>query len=220
MKTDLIVLRELEHLTQTRSVCTLSTRQLAELTGITQKTVVRVLSRLATAGYIVRTKKACGNHPAHWKVIQDRNQVGARNTSRSDQDSGTGMPDLFRRRDLQGPGALYFDLPEIGYFSTEQALGYTRLTGRVRTVEHWLMVLSSQKWPMVDEVIFSDGSVQWAKNRLQGWQLQQNADHLNGVAVATGDRPLKTRQMMELGHQLERASVVRMFPLATKAVAA
>lgn len=213
--TDVILLRELEQLTEARGASTISTRQLAELTGITQKTVVRSLSRLASTGHISRTKRAHGSNPAHWKTNRDRTETGARITSRSTQGNGTGTADIFRRRDLQGPGALYQALPDIGYLTAEQALGYTALTSRVRTVEWWLVVLGSQKWAMVDEVIPDDGGpALWAKNHLQDWQLQENADHLDGVAAACGRRGLKTRRKMELQHQLDRTGPGRMFPLS------
>lgn len=214
--TDLILLREVEQLTQTHGVCTLSTRQLAELTGITRKTIVCALSRLASTGHIIQTKKGRGGHPSHWKATsQNHYRTAARMTPRSDQGTGTGTADAFRRRDLRGPGALYRDLPDVGYFTVEEALSYTGLTARERTIEWWLIVLGSQLWPMVDEVVSEDGRpVLWAKNGIQDWQLQQNADYLNGVAAVTGARALKTRQMMTLQHQIERAGVARMFPFS------
>lgn len=212
------MVREIKHQTQTRGVCTLSTRQLAELTGIARKTVARSLGRLAAEGRIVKTRKSRGSHPAHWKATDHHPEPGARMTPR--RNDGTGTADVFRRRDLQGPGALYAELPDAGVFTATQALGLTALTDRLRTVEWWLLVLGSQLWPLVEEIPGRDRPALWAKNHLLRWQLQENAEHLIQLAQAQGRAPVKPRRKMELQHQVERATPARMFPSRRQAVAA
>ena len=54
------------------------------------------------------------------------------------------VDDLFRRRDLHGPGPLYVDLPSGREFTSSAALRFTTATRRVRTVDWWLLTLASQ----------------------------------------------------------------------------
>lgn len=205
---DLLVLRELRKEAETRGVSKLSTRQLAELTGVTHKTVTRSLGRLASEDLIVKTQRSRGNHPAHWSVAVTSGRVGpvdstARMTPRDASRIGT--PDVFRRRDLQGPGALYDDLPDAGFFTAEQVLTYTGLTSSVRTVKWWLLVLCSQRWPMAEEMEpEADGARAWVKIHLEDWQLSENVEHINGTATALGRHQLKTKAQMVQQYQRER----------------
>lgn len=214
--TDSTLLHELEHLTETSGVSTLSTRKLAELTGISRKTVIRSLGRLAAGGHITKTKSAVGIHSTHWKAT---NVKSARTTPVGNKAVSAGTADAFRRRDLQGPGALYRELPDVGSFTAEQVLENTQLTTRLRTLEWWLLILGSQRWPLVEELSDASGKVCWTKNHLEEWQLQDNADHLSDLAVASGRPSIRPRRGMELQHQLERANPSRMFPFSV-AVAA
>jgi hypothetical protein len=204
---DVLVLRELEKEAESRGLSKLSTRQLSELSGVARKTVTRSLGRLASEGLIVKSRKAHGNYPAQWQVpVPDsrgkRTAVAERMTPRDASRSGT--PDLFRRRDLQGPGAIYDDLPDAGTFTAEQALARTDLTSNVRTVERWLLVLASQRWPMTEEFRADDGPSVWAKIHLEDSQLSENAEHVNNTADVLGQRQLKTRQKVIGEYQRER----------------
>jgi hypothetical protein len=112
---------------------------------------------------------------------------------------------VFRRRDLQGPGALYDDLPDAGFFTAEQVLTYTELTTSVRTIKWWLLVLGSQRWPMAEEVApEGEGPRIWVKIHLEEWQLRENAEHIDATAGALGRSPLKTKAQMVQQHQRER----------------
>jgi hypothetical protein len=173
-------------------------------------TIGRSLGRLAKGGHIIKVQAAHGNYPARWKIAEGyRLPVLARTTPGSDLGDGAGTADAFRRRDLQSPGALYAELPESQYLTAVEVLARTKLTGRVRTVETWLLVLASQKWPLVDELVAEASPSTWAKNRLEDWQFEENADHVDGIAALTGQLRLKTRKGMQLHHQIERAG--RMF---------
>jgi hypothetical protein len=208
LMTDQVLLRELRAQAEIRGASALSTRQLAELTGISRKTVARSFGRLARWGLIEKARGAYGNHPSHW-IVPSAAPL-ARMTPGSDIESGDGMPDLFRRRDLQGPGALYEDIPYGETVTAVELLCLTHLTDRLRTIEWWLLVLGSQKWPLVSELYAGEAlPAKWVKVRLEPWQWQENALHLANLAEATGRPAPKTRQAMQLMHQLERAG--RMF---------
>lgn len=205
LATDAVLLRELENQVSAHGASTLSIRQLAERTGVTHKTVNRSLGRLAAAGRIVKGRQSYGNRPTAWHLSEqptpaDQLQRSERMTPRD----GGGTPDLFRRRDLSGPGALYSELPDYGLFTIEDALLTTSLTANMRTVEWWLLVLASQLWPMVEEITSASGDVLWRKLHLKDAQLTANADHVMAVAVATGRMPIKTRAHMQRQHQRER----------------
>lgn len=208
--TDVVLYRELERQEEACGASTASTRQLAELTGMTHKTVSRSLGRLAAAGRIVKVRKARGSHPAHWKTQRALNREpmqrpvpSARMTPRDALTNGTA--DVFRRRDLSGPGALYAELPAAGSFTAPQVLSCTELTVNLRTVEWWLLVLASQYWPMVEEIAGAE-PLQWRKLHLSGSQMSDNAGHLTARAEYLGRRSLKTRAESRRQHQFERLS--------------
>lgn len=123
--------------------------------------------------------------------------------------------DAFRRRDLRGPGALYEALPGGScYLSLGEIADRARLSSRNRTIEWWLLILASQKWPLVDELITEAGCL-WSRNELAAWQWSENVQHINAVAWMRGTLGLKSQKAMQLEHQLERAG--RMFPLVRAA---
>ncbi|WP_374113251.1 winged helix-turn-helix domain-containing protein [Pseudarthrobacter sulfonivorans] len=205
LATDAVLLRELEDQVTAHGASTLSIRQLAERTGVTHKTVNRSLGRLAAAGRIVRARQSYGNRPTAWQLSKQLDTADQpKRSERMTPRDGGGMPDLFRRRDLSGPGAFYDELPDQGLFSAEEALLLSSLTANVRTVEWWLLVLASQLWPLVEEVTTDDGRVLWRKLRLSDEHFTANADHLQRHAEATGKRPLKTRAQLQRQHQRER----------------
>ncbi|WP_246468824.1 hypothetical protein [Arthrobacter ipis] len=74
----------------------------------------------------------------------------------------------------------------------------------MRTVESWLLVLASQLWPLVEEVMSADGPVAWRKLQLSDEQFAANVEHLQWHAEAAGRRPLKTKAQMQRQHQRER----------------
>lgn len=209
LATDAVLFRELENQVEAHGASTLSIRQLAEQTGITHKTVNRSLGRLAAAGRIVKVRQAYGNRPTGWCIAERTDPVDRpKRSERMTPRDGGGTPDLFRRRDLGGPGALYEELQDHGLFSVEDALLVASLTANARTVEWWLLVLASQLWPMVEEVTpASGGPVLWRKLHLSDGQLRDNADHLMVMAAATGRRPLKTRARLQRQYQHERMTM-------------
>ncbi|WP_091465461.1 winged helix-turn-helix domain-containing protein [Paenarthrobacter nitroguajacolicus] len=205
LATDVVLLRELEEQVAARGASTLSIRQMAERTGVTHKTVNRSLGRLAAAGWIVKGRQSYGNRPTVWRlshqaVPADQAKLSERMTPRD----GGGMPDLFRRRDLSGPGALYRELPDQGLFATKDALIRTSRTANIRTVEWWLLVLASQLWPLVEEVVPTDGTILWRKLHISDEQFTANAEHLQRHAEVSGRRHLKTKARMQRQHQRER----------------
>lgn len=204
--TDIALFRELEKQGNAHGFSTLSIRQLAEQTGVTHKTVNRSLGRLAAAGRIKKVQQAYGNRPTGWRVVEAGNpRDQPKHSERMTPRDGGGTPDLFRRRDLIGPGALYEELPDHGPFSVEEVLPSTSLTSNVRTLEWWLLVLASQLWPMVEEMVTLPGDrVLWRKLHLSDRQFRANADHLIALAMATGRRSIKTKARMQVQHQLER----------------
>lgn len=207
LATDVALYRELEREAQAHGYCALSIRQLAEKTGITHKIVNRSLGRLAGAGRIQKIRDSFGNCPTAWAVrdcggeTEHQPYFSERMTPR---DGEEGTPDLFRRRDLSGPGVLYGTLQDSGLFSAEEALAGTSLTANIRTVEWWLLVLASQLWPLVEEVESPRGRASWRKLHLSEAKLKANVDHLLSEATATGRRPPKTQALMRRQHQRER----------------
>jgi hypothetical protein len=205
LSTDALLFKELKDQVEAYGASTLSIRQLAERTGITHKTVNRSLGRLASAGRIVKGRKSYGNRPTAWHLSEQPSPADQlKRSERMTPRGGGGTPDLFRRRDLSGPGALYGELPDQGLFTVDDALLVTSLTANVRTVEWWLLVLASQLWPMVEEITSASGDVLWRKLHLKDAQLMANADHVMAVAVATGRRSIKTKAHMQRQHQHER----------------
>lgn len=210
--TDQIILRLIREVSPGYSVFALSTRQLAELSGTTRRTVSRALARLLQGGRIEKIEEASGNRPAQWRLKPDGNipsvapTVVARIDPRHIADLG--VHDIFRRRDLRGPGALYEVLPDQGSFTAVDLLRFTDLTGRVRTIEHWLLVLASLPHPLVTMTSHEGRSeTLWSKVQLPVESLDKNVDVLLGHP--SGLRLLR-QQELQLRHQLER--VARMFP--------
>lgn len=208
--TDILILREVGRRTASAGASRLSTRQIAEVTGVTRKTVVRSLARLAQSGQIEKVRAGVGFHPTQWRATGNLGGFSAdsemaRTTPRRTNEYAT--PDAFRRRDLRGPWALYDDLPDDAMFTSADVLAFTQLTGRVRTVDAWLLILASQKWPLVDELRHG-GSIEgwWRKNQVEDWQLEEIAAHLRGIAANGSDRAPRSRRQMKLEHELERVN--------------
>lgn len=184
-------------------ICKLSTRQIAELVGRTRKTVAASLGRLAKAGAIVKVRASSAGRPTWWTARMDSFHEAARITPRDVAPAD--VDDLFRRRDLHGPGALYVDLPSGREFTSSAALRFTTATRRVRTVDWWLLTLASQWWPLVDEYIPNgSGPSVWRKNVLSPGQLQENRDHIDSIASVRGTAELMTKTKIRHLHQRER----------------
>lgn len=199
------------------AVCTLSTRQMAERVGRTRKTVAASLGRLAKADAIVKVRASSAGRPAWWTARMDNSQETARITPRDVAPAE--VDDLFRRRDLFGPGALYVDLPSGREFSSSAALRFTIATRRARTVDWWLLILASQRWPLVDEYIpHGGGPSLWRKNVLSPAQLRENREHIDGIALDGGTAELMTRAKMQQLHQRERFVSTMRSAVATNGV--
>ncbi|MCQ1988052.1 hypothetical protein [Arthrobacter sp. zg-Y844] len=82
-----------------------------------------------------------------------------------------------------------------------------------------MLALASQRWPLVDEYIPRGGGPSvWRKNVLSPAQLQENREHIDGIAQARGTTELMTKAKMQQLHQRERFGSTMRSAVATNAV--
>jgi hypothetical protein len=94
-------------------------------------------------------------------------------------------------------------MPTGVWLTAQEVTKLCRASNRYRSVEHWLLVLASQLYPLVDQSS-AENDCGWRKAHISDDQLHLNAEHLDALAAAGVGNRLKTFHRVQLSNQLER----------------